>query len=158
MTKNNNNVEINVMSMYNDVRSFRWLCTIEKVAIPTRRSNNPVIEPSLLIPIHRSQFLRVLHATTSSIVHKHNTLLFSPSTRRVPHPLMHLVKGWETTNLGRSPPFSQASRPMLYAVKDVQDSSIVLLNAMNHNIGQARQDQLPGSFFAPGSASTRSGT
>jgi len=50
---------------------------------------------------------------------------------------------------------SQPSDPMRCPVKDVQDFNIVVLDAINHNVGQARQDQLTGSFLPSGAAAIR---
>src|ERR1035438_3932580 len=44
--------------------------------------------------------------------------------------------------------FSQTSGPVLCAVIDVQNFNIILFYAINHNIGQARQNQLASSFFS----------
>ena len=65
---------------------------------------------------------------------------------------------WETTNPNRPSPFSQSSGPVLCAVIDVQDFNIVILHAIYHDIRQARQDQLAGSFFPSGAAAIGSGT
>jgi hypothetical protein len=64
----------------------------------------------------------------------------------------------ETMNLNLPSSFSQPSGPVLCAVIDVQDFNIVILQAINHNIGQAGEDQLSGSFFPSGASAIGRGT
>lgn len=61
-------------------------------------------------------------------------------------------------NLDRLSPFHSPSGPVLCAVIDVQDFNIVLSHAIHHNVGQARQNQLPCALFTSAAAAVGCGT